>query len=56
MDWGFTFILMLTTVAVTFGWQMALFIPPEDYKLAGYAVCGAVLLMLLISAAGRKRV
>lgn len=51
MDWKFSFILVLTLFAATFGWQMALFIPPENYSLAGWAVCGAGTLVCLIGAA-----
>jgi len=54
MDWKFSFFLIAMLFAATFGWQMGLFVPPENYSLAGYVVCGIGTLICLVGAAGGR--
>lgn len=51
MDWKFSFILILTLFAGTFGWQMGMFFPPSDYQIAGWVLCGVGVLTCLVGAA-----
>jgi hypothetical protein len=51
MDWKFTFFLISMLVSLVFGWQLALFVPPEEYQLAGWVVAGIGTLICLIGAA-----
>jgi hypothetical protein len=53
MDWRFTFFLLAVAIAIVFGWQMALFLPPDDYRIPGWALAGASVVLCLVSAAGR---
>lgn len=51
MDWKFSFILILTLLSATTGWQMALFFPPEQYQIAGWVMTGVGTLVCLVAAA-----
>lgn len=51
MDYKFTLILILTLFAAATGWQLALWFPPEQFALAGWAVCGLGTLLCLVAAA-----
>lgn len=51
MDWKFSFFLISMLFALVFGWQLALFIPPEQYQFAGWLVAGTGTLICLVGAA-----
>jgi hypothetical protein len=51
MDWRFTFFLLSMLISLVFGWQLALFFPPQDYQFAGWAIAGAGTLICLVGAA-----
>jgi hypothetical protein len=53
MDWRFTFFLVAVVIAAVFGWQMGLFFPPDDYRIPGWALTGAGVVLCLIGAAGK---
>lgn len=50
MDWWFTFILIIAGVAFFCGWQFALVVDPEDFRVAGYVLGGCALFLLLFGA------
>jgi hypothetical protein len=53
-DWKFNLILLLALFAFFSGWQFALFVDPNDFKIAGYlfAFGGTVLLLMGAAAKG----
>jgi hypothetical protein len=53
MDWKFSFTLITVLFAMATGWQLALFVSPQEYSLAGWVVCGAGTLLCLVGAAGK---
>jgi polyferredoxin len=54
MDWKFTGILLLAGFAFFSGWQFALFVNPEDFRIAGYVLAFGGTILLLFSAATHK--
>lgn len=55
MDWRFTLDLLIALVAFFCGWQFALWVDPEMFRVAGYVLGGVTLFALLMGAGTSKK-
>lgn len=51
MDWKFTLVMLFGIFVAAFGWQLALYFPPDQYQFAGWMVAGVCAICTGIAAA-----